>query len=49
VSTKVPFYMVKMKGADYEMSLVKTGDGAESSIKETPQEMPGMGPAKQSQ
>jgi hypothetical protein len=46
VSPKVPFYMVKMKGEDYEMALVKTGDGAESSIKETPQEMPGMGPAK---
>jgi hypothetical protein len=49
VSPKVPFYMVKMKGEDYEMSLVKTGEGAESSIKETPQEMPGMGPAKQAQ
>jgi len=46
VSPKVPFYMVKMKGEDYEMSLLQTGNGAESSIKETPQEMPSMGPAK---
>jgi hypothetical protein len=49
VSPKVPFYMVKMKGKDFEMSLLKTGSGAQSSIKETPQEMPGMGPAKKSQ
>jgi hypothetical protein len=46
VSAKVPFYMVKTVGKDYELSLAKTGDGAESSITETPQEMPGMGPAK---
>jgi hypothetical protein len=46
VSAKVPFYMVKTVGKDYELSLAKIGDGAESSITETPQEMPGMGPAK---
>jgi hypothetical protein len=49
VSSKVPFYMVKMKGEDFEMSLVKTGEGAKSSITETPQEMPGMGPAKKNE
>jgi hypothetical protein len=46
VSSKVPFYMVKSKGKDFELSLVRSGDGAKSSITETPQEMPGMGPAK---
>jgi hypothetical protein len=46
VSTKVPFYMVKSVGKDYSLSLAKVGDGAKSSITETPQEMPGMGPAK---
>jgi hypothetical protein len=49
VSVKVPFYMVKMTGKDYTMALTKTGEGAKSSITETPQEMPGMGPAKKSQ
>ena len=49
VSAKVPFYMVKSVGKDYALSLAKTGDGAKSSITETPQEMPGMGPAKKSQ
>jgi len=37
-----PFFMVKSKGKDVEMSLVSSGDGAQSSITETPQEMPGM-------
>jgi hypothetical protein len=50
VSTKVPFYMVKMKGKDYDMELAGMGEGAKSSITETPQEMPGMGePNKKSQ
>jgi len=52
VSAKVPFYMVKMKGKDYDMALAAVGDGAKSSITETPQEMqiPGMGePKKNSQ
>jgi hypothetical protein len=34
--------MVKAKGKDFELSLVSSGDDAESSITETPQEMPGM-------
>ena len=50
VSTKVPFYMVKMTGKDYDLQLAGMGDGAKSSITETPQEMPGMGePKKKSQ
>ena len=40
VSPKVPFYMVKSVGKDYDLSLAKVGDGAKSSITETPQEMP---------
>jgi hypothetical protein len=39
-----PFVMVKSKGKDFELSLASSGDGAKSSITETPQEMPGMGP-----
>jgi hypothetical protein len=46
VSTKVPFYMVKSAAKDVEISLVRSGDGAESSITETPEEMPGLAPAK---
>ena len=38
-----PFVMVKSKGKDFELSLASSGDGAKSSITETPQEMPGMG------
>ncbi len=38
-----PFIMVKSKGKDFELSLAAEGDGAESSITETPEEMPGMG------
>jgi hypothetical protein len=38
-----PFVMVKSKGKDFELSLAAEGDGAESSITETPGEMPGMG------
>ena len=41
-----PFMMVKSKGKDFELSLVSSGDGAKSSITETPQEMPGMGPSR---
>ena len=41
-----PFFMVKAKGKDFELNLVSSGDGAKSSITETPQEMPGMGPSK---
>jgi hypothetical protein len=40
-----PFFMIKSKGKDVEMSLVSSGDGAKSSITETPQEMPGLGPS----
>lgn len=38
-----PFVMVKSKGKDFELSLAASGEGATSSITETPQEMPGMG------
>jgi len=41
-----PFFMVKSKGKDFELSLASSGDGARSSITETPQEMPGFGPSK---
>jgi hypothetical protein len=41
-----PFFMVKSQGKDFEMSLVSSGKGAKSSITETPQDMPGLGPAK---
>jgi len=42
----LPFFMVKAKGKDFELSLTSSGDGAKSSITETPQEMPGFGPSK---
>lgn len=38
-----PFIMVKSKGKDFELNLAASGGGAESSITETPQEMPGLG------
>lgn len=38
-----PFFMVKTKGKDFELSLVSSGDDAKSSIEETPQDMPGLG------
>jgi hypothetical protein len=41
-----PFFMVKSQGKDFEMSLTSSGKGAESSITEEPQDMPGLGPAK---
>jgi hypothetical protein len=37
----LPFHLVKFKGKDNEISLLKTGEGAMSSITEKPQEMPG--------
>jgi hypothetical protein len=48
VSPKVPFFMVKSVGKDYDLSLAKVGEDAKSSITETPQEMqmPGMGEPK---
>jgi hypothetical protein len=39
-----PFIMVKSKGEKHELSLASSGDGAKSSITETPQDM--MGPSK---
>ncbi|HTG85366.1 MAG TPA: hypothetical protein VL853_11170, partial [Gemmatimonadales bacterium] len=42
VDTKVPFSMLKSVGKKHEMVLAATGDGATSSITETPEEMPGM-------
>jgi hypothetical protein len=42
----LPFVMVKSKGKDFELSRTSSGDGAKSSITETPQEMPGFGPSK---
>jgi hypothetical protein len=41
-----PFFMIKSTGKDFELSLASSGDGAQSSITETPQEMPGFGPSK---
>jgi hypothetical protein len=43
VSPSVPFVMVKSEGKKHKMELVQTGDGAKSSITETPTEMPGLG------
>jgi hypothetical protein len=37
VSSKVPFSMIKTVGTDHELTLVRLGDGAESSIPEEPQ------------
>ncbi len=42
----LPFYMVKTKGKHLELDRTASGDGAKSSITETPQEMPGLGPSK---
>jgi len=44
VSPDLPFAMVKSVGENHEIRLTGQGDGAESSITETPQEMPGPGP-----
>ncbi|HEX2217181.1 MAG TPA: hypothetical protein VHG35_00135 [Gemmatimonadales bacterium] len=43
IVTDRPFIMVKSKGKDFELNLAASGEGAKSSITETPQEMPGMG------
>lgn len=40
-----PFYLVKSVGKNHEIALVKSGDGASSSITEEPQDMMG-GPSK---
>jgi hypothetical protein len=40
-----PFYLVKSLGKDHEIVLVASGDGAQSSITEEPQDMMG-GPSK---
>jgi hypothetical protein len=42
-SPSVPFVMVKSEGKKHKMELAATGDGAKSSITETPTEMPGLG------
>lgn len=42
----LPFYMVKTKGKNLERHRTASGDGAKSSITETPQEMPGLGQSK---
>ena len=41
VSSKVPFSMIKTVGTDHELTLVRHGDGAESSITEEPKSMGG--------
>jgi hypothetical protein len=43
VSPGVPFVMIKSEGKKFKMELTATGDGAKSSITETPTEMPGLG------
>jgi hypothetical protein len=46
VDASVPFSMIKSVGKSHEIELAASGDGAKSSITETPQEMPGLGPSK---
>jgi hypothetical protein len=46
VDAEVPFSMVKSVGKKHNIALTETGTGAESSITETPKEMPGLGPSK---
>jgi hypothetical protein len=41
VSSKVPFSLIKTVGTDHELTLVRHGDGAESSITEEPKSMGG--------
>ena len=41
VSSKVPFSMIKTVGTDHELTLVRHGNGAESSITEEPKSMGG--------
>jgi hypothetical protein len=38
----MPFHLVRHKGKTNEIVLLKSGDGATSSITEKPQDMPGM-------
>jgi len=41
VSSKVPFSMIRTVGADHKMTLVRLGEGAESSITEEPRSVGG--------
>ena len=41
VSSKVPFSLIKTVGTDHELTLVRHGDGAESSITEEPKSLGG--------
>lgn len=42
LSSKVPFSMIKMVGPDHEMTLLRHGDGAKSSITEQPRSIGGQ-------
>jgi hypothetical protein len=42
VSSKVPFSMIKTVGADHELTLLRHGDGAKSSISEEPKSVGGQ-------
>ena len=42
VSSRVPFSMIKTVGTDHELTLLRHGDGAESSIPEEPQSIGGQ-------
>jgi hypothetical protein len=41
-----PFIMVKTKGKTFELSMTRSGNGAKSSLTETPRDMPGLAPPK---
>jgi hypothetical protein len=43
LSPGAPFALIRSVGENHQMELAAHGDGAKSSITETPQEMPGMG------
>jgi hypothetical protein len=43
LSPGAPFALIKSVGENHQMELAAQGTGAKSSIKEQPQEMPGMG------
>ncbi|MFL5494960.1 MAG: hypothetical protein ACJ8DC_11315 [Gemmatimonadales bacterium] len=49
VDPGLSFGMVKAIGKHHDIQRVSDGDGAKSSITETPQEMPGMGEKKEKQ
>jgi hypothetical protein len=49
VDPSLSFGMVKAVGKHHDIERVRDGDGAKSSITETPQEMPGMGESKEKQ